>query len=593
MNILWHSNSPLAHTGYGTQTATFVPRIKHAGHDIAVSAFWGLGGSAIEWEGITVYPGDEHWGNRTLTRLARHHGGDDCLIITLMDVWVLTAPSLSGARLASWVPVDHDPLPPKVLEFFQRTGARPIAMSRFGERKLAEHALDPLYVPHGIDTDVFRPRDEQRGEIRRMMGVPDDAFVVGMVAANKGIAPPRKAFPQVFQAFSRLRRDHPDAYLYLHTELAGDTQGINLGALAAACDIPSEAIKHTQPFAYELGATPTDMSLLMSALDVLANPSYGEGFGVPIMEAQACGTPVIITDFSAMSELCGAGWKVGGDPWYDATQGSFYRCPSVDGVEHAMREAYEARGDGGLRAKAREFALQYDADRVMDEFWTPVLTELDRTHRVVRLPAEPWLSRLIPASGRRAVDVGANTGDVACQLTDGFERVIAIEPHPQAATMLRERAPAVDVLQAAAGNTIGELSLSLFNESVHTSRFDDSMLDTLSRGEPTGQITVPVVTLDSLDLDGVDFLKIDVEGMEADVLDGAVELLAEQQPTVLVEIHAELNSGRCRRILENAGYEVERVPHPHPDVPAGHHWLFAPRPTTIATRDMVAVEAAA
>lgn len=378
MKILWHSNAPWANTGYGQQTATFTPRLAAAGHDVAISAFWGLGGSPLNWEGMTVYPADERWGNRTLPVLADRHAPDgDSLVITLMDVWVLTNPNLRELNLASWVPVDHAPLPPKVHAFFANTGATPIAMSRFGERMLREAGHTPLYVPHGIDTSVFRPRLDMRAQVREVMGIPQDAFVIGMNAANKGALPPRKAFPQVFQAFKRLRDERDDVYLYLHTELSGAHEGVNLGALAAAVGLSTDAVKYTPPSKYELGATAEELACLYSALDALANPSYGEGFGIPIIEAQACGTPVIVNDFSAMPELCGAGWLVGGEPYYNASQGSFYQSPSITELHDAMRAAYDARGDQQLRDQAREFALAYDADHVMAEHWTPGLQRLE------------------------------------------------------------------------------------------------------------------------------------------------------------------------------------------------------------------------
>ena len=121
MKILWHSNSPHAPTGYGSQTALFAPRIRDAGHDVAISAFWGVGGSRITWEGMTVYPGDRDYGNDWLPMLAADHGNGDpssVQVITLMDVWVLHNKHLREMNMASWCPIDHMPVPPNVLRYF-------------------------------------------------------------------------------------------------------------------------------------------------------------------------------------------------------------------------------------------------------------------------------------------------------------------------------------------------------------------------------------------------------------------------------------------------------------------------------------------
>lgn len=382
MKILVHSNAPWAPTGYGQQCAQLTERLRRAGHDVAVSATWGLQGGEVEWNGMRVYPADDKWGNRTLGAVTAHFAdGDPVLVITLADVWVFEGPQFD--EIAAWTPVDHAPTPPNVAKFFaQHPAARPVAMSRFGERLLRQDGLDPLYAPHGIDTAAYKPSGDAAA-VREHLKIPRDAFVVGMVAANKGLNPPRKAFPQLFTAFGEFARRHDDAFLYMHTEFVGVYGGINLVALANACKIPPDRIKITNPFALELGLDHDRMADLYSSFDVFANPSYGEGFGIPIVEAQACGTPVIVTDWTAMTELCGAGWLVDGDPWYDATQGSFYKCPAVGDLFDAMERAYERRGDQELRERAREFALSYDADRVFDEHWQPVLGALTTA------PAEP------------------------------------------------------------------------------------------------------------------------------------------------------------------------------------------------------------
>lgn len=383
--ILWHSGAPWAPTGYGQQTRIFTPRIQALGHDVAISAWFGLTGAVLEYDGMQVFPADQKWGNVLLPAYAKRHQADT--VIALMDAWVLDPNRMRDIPLAVWVPVDHQPCPPRVADFFRLTGATPIAMSRFGEQMLRDEGLNPLYVPHGIETSVFTPGNRDRA--RREWGV-EDRFVVGIVANNSGgmppsAGPPRKAFPQSFMAFSEFYRRHPDALLYLHTELSGRPgleHGINLAHLLDRMEIPPEAVKITDQLAMETGMPHEAMAMLHSAFDVLLNPSYGEGFGIPIVEAQACGTPVIVSEWTSMPELVGAGWTVGGEPWYCPHQDAFWLCPSVEEILGGLEAAYEARGDEKLRAQAREFALDYDADKVTEDYWVPALDALGKPREV-------------------------------------------------------------------------------------------------------------------------------------------------------------------------------------------------------------------
>jgi len=100
----------------------------------------------------------------------------------------------------------------------------------------------------------------------------------------------------------------------------------------------------------------------------------GEGFGIPVIEAQACGTPVIVSNFTAQPELCGDGWVVDGQPFWDAAQKSWFLTPSVPGIINALEEAYK-RGHGTSQ-KAVEFAKQYQADAVYESHWKPAMKEI-------------------------------------------------------------------------------------------------------------------------------------------------------------------------------------------------------------------------
>lgn len=359
-------------TGYGQQTALFAPRIRDLGHDLAISAYAGIAGAMQAWEGIAVYPADEYAGNKLLDKYAEHFAAD--LVVTLMDVWVMSGRTMADLPMACWVPVDHWPCPPAVARFFTESDARPIAMSRFGERQLADAGLDPLYVPHGVDTGVFKPCEGDRGDFRRALGLPADVFLVGMFAANIGNVPPRKAFPQALDAFARFHKTHPDSLLYLHTEMTGRKNGIDLAAVCEAVGLPPSSVGWPPILPFELGMPQQQIAALYQACDVTLLPSYGEGFGIPLVESQACGTPVITGGWTAMEELCGAGWQVEGDRWWDSPQKAFYGFPHVDSIVACLEDAYGKAGS--MRDRAREFALQYDADRVAEEHWRPVLDRL-------------------------------------------------------------------------------------------------------------------------------------------------------------------------------------------------------------------------
>jgi glycosyltransferase involved in cell wall biosynthesis len=375
---LWLSNAPWAGSGYGEQTALFTRRLKDAGHDVAIVCNYGLNGAGMNWAGIDCYPTDTVWGNRNLPVFADDYRADQ--VIALCDAWVLNPASWpEGLRVGLWAPVDHVPLPAAVRDVLDDGRVQPIAMSRFGERMMRDAGLNPLYVPHGIDTTLFRPQPEIRDAVRDELGIPHDVFLAGMVAANVGNPEaPRKAFPQVFQAFARFAAKHDDVWLYTHTEAIPKpgAGGLNMHHLAEDTGCPVGRMRTPADKSWHLGMPAQFVSYVYQALDVLLMPSMGEGFGIPLVEAQACGVPVITSDHSAMTELAHAGWLVAGEPWYNAAQRSFFTVPSITAITDALEAAYAARDDQTIRHAAAAFGALYDADTVYSDYWQPALQEL-------------------------------------------------------------------------------------------------------------------------------------------------------------------------------------------------------------------------
>lgn len=373
MRILIASNAPWVPSGYGVQTGMFAPRFVELGHDVAISAFHGLQGAPTTWKGIQVLPRhSDPWGSDSVMMHARHLKAD--LVLTICDVWVLYDKVFEKLNTASWVPIDAEPLGAKDKLWLEAVKPHPIAMARHGERMMAAAGITSTYIPHGIDTSVTKPMDQ--AEVRKSLGLPESAFIVGLNAANKGSTPSRKAFPEQFQAFARLRKRHNDAILLLHTDMVTD-QGLDLLTLADACGIDDAGLLWSDQYTYRTGMfTEVDMAAWYSACDIVTQATYGEGFGLPTLEAQACGVPVVVTNNSASAEMVSSGWKVSGHRYWNPHHLAWWSSPDVDQLARVYEKAYAGEAAKRRGAKAVEFAADYDADHIARTFWKPFLDGL-------------------------------------------------------------------------------------------------------------------------------------------------------------------------------------------------------------------------
>ena len=377
LRILWVSNAPWTKTGYGVQTGLNTVLLQELGHQVTIFAYYGLDGAVTEWRGMHVYPGSpQPWGNDIVRPHAVATKAD--IVISLMDVWVQDK---WGKKLADdgilycpWLPVDQQPAPVRIVEALENANPA-IAMSLFGQRELLRAGVFTTYVPHCFDPSVYYPGDKQ--EARAKLRLPADKFIIAMVAANKG-APSRKCFTEQLTAFAQFKQRRPDAWLYLHTLLNRGEQGEDLVELLTALGLKMGSdYGFTAQYDYINGWLPESIATLYRAVDVLSNASMGEGFGVPILEAQACGTPVVTTLASSMPELTWAGRCVSKVHPYWTPLNAWAWLPDVDALTDAYSELYEelhdAAGAALLRARAVEGARPYTTARVRDDYWRPVL----------------------------------------------------------------------------------------------------------------------------------------------------------------------------------------------------------------------------
>jgi glycosyltransferase involved in cell wall biosynthesis len=128
-------------------------------------------------------------------------------VISLYDPLIFKPQIWQNLLWCAWAPVDCEPLNISN-EVALRAAHWVWSMSQFGHKQLVDAGFRATYVPHGIDTETYKPIDRRAaraamaGYIKR--AIPDDQYVVVINAANKGRGPSRKNWYGAFRAFKRL-----------------------------------------------------------------------------------------------------------------------------------------------------------------------------------------------------------------------------------------------------------------------------------------------------------------------------------------------------------------------------------------------------
>ena len=204
-------------------------------------------------------------------------------------------------------------------------------------------------------------------------------------------------------------------------------------------------------------------------------------------------------------------------------------------------------------------------------------------------PPEIWSRLWEGFHGDVGWDIGANCGQTIPIMLDRFQTVFAFEPAEECwpyLTDLREQHPDLTWLPAAISDTTGDIDLIALPDKIDTGQLVTAGTCGMewNPDRPDAAVrTLLSYTADHLVSEGTapapDFMKIDVEGHEQRVLFGARKTLAVHRPDLLIEFHSPELHTNCQALLEQFGYDVETVRHPHyrPGTPmySQHGWLRA------------------
>jgi glycosyltransferase involved in cell wall biosynthesis len=209
--------------------------------------------------------------------------------LTIHDVWLTRHPHYSkklfGQALSSWK-----------LGLRARQASRVVAVSQFSAREIQEVFHLPsdriAVIYHGPSPDMFPERDDQKfQELQSRLHIPARPFVLFV-----GGAEPRKNHSVLFNAFARSPRLAQLVSLVAIGEVQSRGASLmvtarELGIMDSVC-CPGYVSKE-------------DLRKLYSHAECFVFPSLYEGFGIPLLDAMACGAPIITGPGSALPEVAG------------------------------------------------------------------------------------------------------------------------------------------------------------------------------------------------------------------------------------------------------------------------------------------------
>jgi len=366
-------------------------RLKHH-HEISLFCTVGLEYSAVECEGVWIYPKQNAINGEDIF-LDHYKDWNAQLYISCFDVWPISKVPIAAREgkinFVCWAFVDHewsggfmrDRLEPAI---------RVVPTSKWLFRRLRADGLknitEPVYL--GVDTSVYYPivgLKDSAGELitkerlHRSLGFPPDSFLISIIQMNQLF---RKPYEAQLDGISTFREWNPDAKVgvYIHA-MPRTRNGWNLPDLVNEFGL-TDVTRFANSYRMMLGIkgyNELHMAKIYSASDVILQATCGEATGLPVIESMACGVPVVATDFVGLSEMLEP------TPELRVRIDRPFRAPQIPAIRKVLPDPYSIaekleivynRGWEYYQKRCSEFASQFTWDRCL-EGWLKVLSEVE------------------------------------------------------------------------------------------------------------------------------------------------------------------------------------------------------------------------
>jgi glycosyltransferase involved in cell wall biosynthesis len=293
--------------GFGiTLHEVFATGLLQRGFEIHQLA-WHYTGPDTCLDGIHIYgcPNEDSFGVRKLSQLLTLIAPDIVWLHADPHFFLEYLPILKAWQgcVVGWFPIDYARVnnPVTLLPLLRRC-QRMASLSRYGLEQLARNYRGPLaVVPLGVNSQTFFPANPgEKRRLREALKWRENDFVFVTVANNFW----RKGIEYAIEAMHELRMQFPElaqrAFLYLHTE-----PNASLIELISAYQL-EDRIQLSKDFdPYQNPFSEARLCELYQASDAFLLTSLAEGFGMPLLEAQACGLPVLAPNHSSIPEVVG------------------------------------------------------------------------------------------------------------------------------------------------------------------------------------------------------------------------------------------------------------------------------------------------